>query len=993
MGDGWDWDGMIEGGGIADIVLGGGILVVATVGPTDDRASGTADVWRARGFATGLKTVLPFSPHLCESCHFLASLPRHSRIRFPAEEGRASPEDGVDDSLYSSSLLGLGPPPIPRRSTAGHGKGPAVHHRDDGRRRVKSVDVPLSSGNGQTYAQRFGERGGMSSKRISTSKRNSRRERGLSTVFPDDAPGDSHSLTFSDEYDLYPRILEDVQRAIKLKARREARLRASQSMSAPKDSLSISDVISAHSSPLRPAMQIPPPIVPPEQLPLESEVDFSPSIGTIPLHPVPASADNGATLDWTGSASEDEKSEKRWPLSLSKRKLKDRYSLPSSRTVVEKQDSLYADKLSLIKNKVKPPTLRKAAMTSDQLSRQYGLLLAAPNSNLPPVNLLSVARWYDKQEPTVKAAMDKVEPLTWLKHLQGERGKRTSRPPWFLSALIVEEYVKAHLNPQMMATIPEDEVALGTSPALASFPEPKSPSSGSTSWTPPHQFLEPSISRKRSSYDAQVSFEPFVESGRDSVGADSRANGEGRTRYWRNSLPNGTDSGRSSMYMFNGVSPNSSRLHLRDFARRMRRRQNGSDDALSSARNSISEHSASEDGHVKLAKTDSRPASARLLSPSLSDTDDGRDSLSPRSSERRARAQSSSESRPIVAENLAELSSDHPTPKLASSVEKQTPPPPPRLFPQRRIRISLPSSIHTLVQEQDKRQREVDDEKERQEYEHKTQLLDDTVSQNYRIRHLLQRVGANIREYDVVQSNISAELGMPYPKIPPDVLDAFAHDPSAVTSTTRNLVGWRAVEDIHHRINQQRDTLRTFASTLASERELPTTPRNVFDDAVTSLSQSLKQLELCRQSTRTRGGRVMEALTFVKEIHAAVKNEYKDTLSHTSLVYPEISQIVALEESWRNQYQQFWDIGLDALTFLLDTVTPFWRNYGKVIGEDIQDFLIIPWYRNEFTGEPKRYPIKCFPKRSFRHWVGLLFLSFLSICVTTLQTRALSPQP
>ena len=102
----------------------------------------------------------------------------------------------------------------------------------------------------------------------------------------------------------------------------------------------------------------------------------------------------------------------------------------------------------------------------------------------------------------------------------------------------------------------------------------------------------------------------------------------------------------------------------------------------------------------------------------------------------------------------------------------------------------------------------------------------------------------------------------------------------------------------------------------------------------------------------------------------------------------QLSQIAALEENYRNHYQQFWDIGLDALTLLLDTVTPFWRNYGKVIGEDVQDFLIIPWYRNEFTGEPKRYPIKQFPRRSFRHWVGLLCLSFLSVVVTLLQTRA-----
>lgn len=102
----------------------------------------------------------------------------------------------------------------------------------------------------------------------------------------------------------------------------------------------------------------------------------------------------------------------------------------------------------------------------------------------------------------------------------------------------------------------------------------------------------------------------------------------------------------------------------------------------------------------------------------------------------------------------------------------------------------------------------------------------------------------------------------------------------------------------------------------------------------------------------------------------------------------QISQIVALEESYRNRYQQFWDIGLDALTLLLDTVTPVWRNYGKVIGEDVQDFLIIPWYRNEFTGEQKRYPITSLPKRSLRHWFGLLLFSFTSLAITVLQIGA-----
>lgn len=70
---------------------------------------------------------------------------------------------------------------------------------------------------------------------------------------------------------------------------------------------------------------------------------------------------------------------------------------------------------------------------------------------------------------------------------------------------------------------------------------------------------------------------------------------------------------------------------------------------------------------------------------------------------------------------------------------------------------------------------------------------------------------------------------------------------------------------------------------------------------------------------------------------------------------------------------------------LLDTVTPVWRNYGKIIGEDVQDFLIIPWYRNEFTGEQKRYSIKQLPRRSFRHWIGLFFFYVVSFAILLVQ--------
>lgn len=281
--------------------------------------------------------------------------------------------------------------------------------------------------------------------------------------------------------------------------------------------------------------------------------------------------------------------------------------------------------------------------------------------------------------------------------------------------------------------------------------------------------------------------------------------------------------------------------------------------------------------------------------------------------------------------------------------------------------------------------------------------MEDAVAQNVRIRQVLHCVGTNIREYEDVQSGLSKLLGVPYVRISSEVLEALSHDPAAVTTKTRMFASWRAVEDIYARVVRQRETLRAFADSLPMQSTLATS-RSVFEDPIKSLMQSLEQLEIHRRHITRESEAVAGILTRVKNVHSKVKKGYNETLSHTSLVYPEVlhicspplqylilylqlSQIIALEESYRNHYQQVSNLALDALTLLLDTVTPFWRNYGKVIGVDAQDFLIIPWYRNEFTGEPKRYPIKTFPCRSLRHWLGLLVLYVLSAVVTFLQIR------
>jgi len=236
--------------------------------------------------------------------------------------------------------------------------------------------------------------------------------------------------------------------------------------------------------------------------------------------------------------------------------------------------------------------------------------------------------------------------------------------------------------------------------------------------------------------------------------------------------------------------------------------------------------------------------------------------------------------------------------------------------------------------------------------------------------------------------------------MPRDFLEAFAHDPSAVTGFTRRLRGWRAVEDINQRLTRQRDVLKTFHCPLA---ENVSARSCLLDESIEKLLQTLEYLEDRKDAIALRAVSILNLLNSVQELHADVKENYKVTVSRASVVYPEVgdivysnsaanydqlSHIVALEESYKDQYQHFWELGMDALTFLLDTVTPFWRTYGKTIGEDVRDFLIIPLYRNEFTGETKRYPIKEIPRRSFRRWLGLVAFFFLSIGIIILQVRA-----
>jgi hypothetical protein len=148
------------------------------------------------------------------------------------------------------------------------------------------------------------------------------------------------SNAWANIFPLDPKILEDVQRALKLKLRREARLEATRANDSSISTSSRSSPVRFSLPPLNPqASRIAKPS-------LESELDFSPSVGIDRLHPVPTSTDDSATLDWGGTLSDEDKSDRKWPLSFTKRKPKDKPFPALSRDALEKQEAAFSGNAS-----------------------------------------------------------------------------------------------------------------------------------------------------------------------------------------------------------------------------------------------------------------------------------------------------------------------------------------------------------------------------------------------------------------------------------------------------------------------------------------------------------------------------------------------------------------------------------------------------------------------------------------------------------------------
>jgi hypothetical protein len=130
-----------------------------------------------------------------------------------------------------------------------------------------------------------------------------------------------------------------------------------------------------------------------------------------------------------------------------------------------------------------------------------------------------------------------------------------------------------------------------------------------------------------------------------------------------------------------------------------------------------------------------------------------------------------------------------------------------------------------------------------------------------------------------------ASFGVPYNGLPRELLDAFGHDPAAVTGATRRCQGWRAVDDIHRRLIRQREVFRAFLSQVNRDIAIS---KSVLDDPIEALVAFLDALEGHSHAITGRAAEVSEALKSVQKLHANAKADYKRTLSHTSVVYPEV---------------------------------------------------------------------------------------------------------
>jgi len=142
-----------------------------------------------------------------------------------------------------------------------------------------------------------------------------------------------------------------------------------------------------------------------------------------------------------------------------------------------------------------------------------------------------------------------------------------------------------------------------------------------------------------------------------------------------------------------------------------------------------------------------------------------------------------------------------------------------------------------------------------------------------------------MKDFDSIQNTAIQTQGLPRIDIPRDLLEAFGHDPAAVTGPTRRDRGWRAVEDINYRVERQRALFRAFINSYV---ELLPGEGCLLDDAIESIADILEILEQYKTQIAVEEEKVSTLLSYVQHIHSKVKESYHATMSLVSFVYPEV---------------------------------------------------------------------------------------------------------
>lgn len=152
----------------------------------------------------------------------------------------------------------------------------------------------------------------------------------------------------------------------------------------------------------------------------------------------------------------------------------------------------------------------------------------------------------------------------------------------------------------------------------------------------------------------------------------------------------------------------------------------------------------------------------------------------------------------------------------------------------------------------------------------------------------MNRISATVKEYDHLQSNSAHVLGTGAVKLPKELVEAFGHDPAAVTGATRRLQHWRAVEDIYQRVHRQRKTFKDFLDHISDQNQ---SQGCLLESPIADIMQALEELDVQRSSIISQAEDVGSRLDAVQKTHAVVKKEFNETLAHVSVVYPEVSDI------------------------------------------------------------------------------------------------------